>query len=317
VREGLSNKLRSPRVASPCEAYRGASAARAPRYALLRNALGANGTFGENSKKKQNMTDDPHKLSPAVRARFCAALDRIQAEQGVTVLYACESGSRAWGFASPDSDYDVRFIYAHRRDWYLSVFERRDVIELPLEGDEDVNGWDLRKALRLLAKSNPVLLEWLQSPLVYRADARFHAGLLELASRFYSPTACHYHYFHMARKNFREHLGEEQVKLKKYFYVLRPVLACRWIERGLGMPPMEFMRLVETLLPQDGLREAIVELRRRKMAEPELGTAPHVPVILEYLRSELLRLEQLAPVGLPRVSANPALDEFLRAWAVP
>lgn len=263
------------------------------------------------------MTEDPHKLSPALRERFCAALDRVESEHGVTVLYACESGSRAWGFASPDSDYDVRFVYVHRRDWYLSVFERRDVIELPLEGDEDINGWDLRKALRLLAKSNPVLLEWLQSPLVYRADPQFRSDLLDLGRRFYSPMACHYHYFHMARKNFREHLCEELVKLKKYFYVLRPVLACRWIERGLGLPPMEFMRLVETLLPADGLRSAIVELRRRKMAEPELGLAPHVPEIRDFLEMELLRLERLAPERLPRATADPGLDDFLRAWAVP
>lgn len=260
-----------------------------------------------------NLADHP--VTDEARQRFVTALARIEADHGVRVLHACESGSRAWGFASPDSDYDVRFIYAHPRDWYMSVFERRDVIELPLEGDEDINGWDLRKALRLLAKSNPVLLEWLQSPIVYRQQPQFVPALLKLAGRFYSPTACHYHYFHMARKNFREHLSDQQVKLKKYFYVLRPVLACQWIERGMGIPPMAFMSLVDTLLPQSELRDAIVELRRRKMEALEVGTGPQVPQIQRFLQSELERLGRVAPTKPEEATPHAELDAFLREWA--
>ncbi len=262
------------------------------------------------------MNEIDHPVNPEARVRFAAALATIEANHRVRVLYACESGSRAWGFASPDSDYDVRFIYAHRRDWYLSVFEERDVIELPLEGDEDINGWDLRKALRLMAKSNPVLLEWLQSPIVYRSDPEFHAGLRELASRFHSPKALHYHYFHMARKNFREHLLGEQVKLKKYFYVLRPMLACQWIELGYGVPPMAFMQLVERLLPAGTLFDTIAELRRRKMVTAEFGSSARVPEIHDFLESELLRLGRSAPQRPEEPVRHDALDAFLRNWAV-
>src|SRR5436190_9326529 len=119
--------------------------------------------------------------------RVRAALARLEAERNVRVLFACESGSRAWGFASCDSDYDVRFLYVHARDWYLSVEDRRDVIEQPIVDDLDVSGWELRKALRLLRKSNPPLLEWLQSPMVYRQDAAFVAEFRALAATFYSP----------------------------------------------------------------------------------------------------------------------------------
>jgi uncharacterized protein len=256
-------------------------------------------------------------VSPAMRERFAAALSGIEAERSVRVLYACESGSRAWGFASTDSDYDVRFIYAHPRDWYLSVFEQRDVIELPLEGEDDINGWDLRKALRLLAKSNPVLLEWLQSPVVYKTDPLFHAELRALAGRFYSPQACHFHYFHMARKNFREHLCKAEVKLKKYFYVLRPVLACQWIERGMGMPPMAFMSLVDGLLPAGPLRTEIATLRQRKMAGDESGTIPQIAVIQNFLETELVRLGRNAPARPEDPVPQVELDRFLRRWAAP
>ena len=94
-----------------------------------------------------------------MQALILEKLDAIEAEHGVQILYACESGSRGWGIASQDSDYDVRFIYCHRRDWYLAVGEPRDVIELPINDVLDINGWDLRKALQLMRKSNPTLLE--------------------------------------------------------------------------------------------------------------------------------------------------------------
>ena len=135
----------------------------------------------------------------------------------------------------------MRFLYVHRRDWYLSVEDRRDVIEQPIADDLDVSGWELRKALRLLRKSNPPLLEWLKSPVVYRHDPVFAAEFGALATEFYSPRRCFAHYLHMAFGNWRDYLrGREEVSLKKYLYVFRPLLACRWIERQLGQVPMLF-----------------------------------------------------------------------------
>src|SRR5436190_18752929 len=122
------------------------------------------------------------------------ALAQLEAERNVRVLFACESGSRAWGFASRDSDYDVRFLYVHVRDWYLSVEARRDVIEQPIADDLDLSGWELRKALQLLRKSNPPLLEWLKSPVVYKRDPVFVAECEALAAKYYSPRKCFAHY---------------------------------------------------------------------------------------------------------------------------
>jgi uncharacterized protein len=222
------------------------------------------------------------------------ALARLEAERNVRVLYACESGSRAWGFASRDSDYDVRFLYVHSRDWYLSVEDRRDVIEEPLSDELDVSGWELRKALRLLRKSNPPLLEWLKSPVVYQHDPVFTAEFNELSAQFYSPQRCFSHYLHMASGNWRHYLqGREQVSLKKYLYVFRPLLACRWIERGLGQVPMLFSQLVESVLEETNVRAALDALVARKQAGDELDSEPPVEALSRFVARELLRLEAL------------------------
>ena len=160
-------------------------------------------------------------VAPAMREEILACLARLEAEHDVKVLFACESGSRGWGFASPDSDYDVRFIYVNRLAWYLRVEPGRDVIEEPISGDLDVNGWDQRKTLQLLRQSNPTLLEWLHSPIVYREDAAAMARLRGFAAELFSLVRGHHHYVSMARRNFREHLHGEEVRYKKYLYVLR------------------------------------------------------------------------------------------------
>lgn len=224
------------------------------------------------------------------RNLIMARLDAIERQEGVRVLYACESGSRAWGFPSADSDYDVRFIYVHQVEWYLSIQDRRDVIERPLEDLIDESGWDIRKAFNLLRKSNPPLLEWFQSPIVYRTDAAFLDAFKSLMPVYYSPRQCMHHYLHMAQGNIREYLKGERVWVKKYFYVLRPVLACRWIEAGLGVVPMEFAKLVDGVNISGDLRNAIQRLLTDKLAGREMDDGPRVPVFHEFFDSEMPRL---------------------------
>jgi predicted nucleotidyltransferase len=246
-----------------------------------------------------------------IRTQIEAELERIEEAVSVCVLYACESGSRAWGFASSDSDYDVRFIYAHPTEWYLRVMSGSDTIERPIEGLLDVSGWDLKKALHLLRKSNPPLLEWLQSPIVYHERRGVVQRLRELMPVYYEPAACHYHYLHMARGNYREFLQGDKVWLKKYFYVLRPVLACLWIERGYGVVPTEFQTLVDRILDEGNLKTAVQNLIERKKAGEELDRGPHIPVISSFLSLEVDRLSALqAP---PARHASPArLDQVFR-----
>ena len=250
-----------------------------------------------------------HPVAPAMRATVLDCLRELEARHDVTVLFACESGSRGWGFASPDSDYDVRFIYVHRLPWYLSVEPRRDVIELPISGELDVSGWDLRKALQLARRSNPTLLEWLRSPIVYRQDAALMGRFTELVSASFSELRGYYHYASMAKKNFREHLRADTVRFKKYLYVLRPLLAARWIRAGRGAPPMRFAELAEATVTDAAVLGEFNRLLEVKMRSGEAATSPRWEVVHAFIEAELLALQ----AGIPATEAprpQVPLDEF-------
>ena len=231
-------------------------------------------------------------VAHSIREAVQTCLREIEDEESVKIFFACESGSRAWGFPSADSDYDVRFLYAHRRPWYLSIdLERkRDVIERPITDTLDISGWDLRKALQLFLKSNPPLLEWLQSPIIYREETTVASRFRDLIPVFYSPRKARYHYLHMAQGNYRDYLKGEEVWIKKYFYVLRPLLAILWIEADLGAVPMEFEILVERLVTSPSLRQAIDELLAVKRAGEEVGRGPRIAPISDFIEQELQRL---------------------------
>ncbi|MDG4658064.1 nucleotidyltransferase domain-containing protein [Ectobacillus antri] len=226
-------------------------------------------------------------------------LQRIEREYDVKILFACESGSRAWGFPSQDSDYDVRFIYVHKKEAYLTidpigVGSKRDVIELPINNMLDVSGWELTKALRLFRKSNPPLLEWLRSGIVYYEAYSTIEKMKTISKEVFAPTSCLYHYLNMASKNFREFLQGDKVKIKKYFYVLRPVLASRWIEQFNEFPPLEFQTLLQTVVPEGELRQEIHTLLQRKMAGEEFDLEPKITVIHDFLEEEITRLNAFA-----------------------
>ncbi|WP_395350233.1 nucleotidyltransferase domain-containing protein [Variovorax sp. UC122_21] len=254
-----------------------------------------------------------HPVEPVMRAQIMEELAAIEARHEVTVLFACESGSRGWGFASPDSDYDVRFIYVNRLPWYLTVTPRRDVIELPISGDLDINGWDLRKALGLMRESNPTLLEWLRSPIVYREDAQAMPRFRALSEAVFSNARGWHHYASMAKKNFREHLQADTVRYKKYLYVLRPLLAARWIRMRPGVPPMRFADLAQHTL--DAVRDAalideINALLEVKMRAGEAATSPRWPGIHAFIEAELAAHAAEPVTALPPADAS-GLDAFL------
>lgn len=240
-------------------------------------------------------------------------LKEIEETEGVTILHAVESGSRAWGFPSPDSDYDARFFYVRPREHYLRLEKTRDVIECPIDEVLDINGWDLDKTLRLLHVSNPTLFEWSQSPIVYRTTARFQSFLPTIRAYFAAKSGL-WHYLSMAEGNYREYLKGDMVKAKKYFYVLRPLLACRWIlERGTP-PPMLFTELVETQLETE-LQPAVEELLRIKMNTLEIGLVPRVDVLNDFIETNLpgLRAQIEALPREPQREWEPLNRMFLSA----
>jgi len=240
-------------------------------------------------------------------------LDGIELHNGVKILYACESGSRAWGFASPDSDYDVRFIYMQSRNHYLSIRERSDVIELPVNEVLDIGGWDCRKALQLFLKSNAVLYEWLQSPIVYKEATGFASELRGLMDVYFSRRAGGHHYLSMARNTFENDLQGGLVRLKKYFYALRPALACLWITERAGVPPMEF-GVLRTLVADRGWNEAVDELLERKKGVDEKFMMTPVPELQEWTRQTLEyckeKIDRIPPVKYD----TEQLDELFRKY---
>jgi predicted nucleotidyltransferase len=221
------------------------------------------------------------------------ALQAIEEEKQVRIIYACESGSQAWGFASADSDYDVRFVYVHPVETYLRLDTPRDVIER-MVGELDISGWDIYKALRLLRKSNPPLLEWLFSSIIYREEAVIVNEMRDLARRICSSAPLYYHYCNMAGHNYRQYIqGKSEVPVKKYLYVLRPLVALLYLEQHQQIPPTNFLETLNSVRLDDAVRAAILELVERKKAGGEMG------------------------MGAPYPHLNAFVDEHLQKWKKP
>lgn len=189
------------------------------------------------------------------------ALQELERLHKIKILHACETGSRAWGFPSPDSDYDVRFLYCHPKDWYLHLGHHKESIEL-MKDELDITGWDLRKSLKLMKKSNTALIERFQSPVQYLEDADFKREFRQLAEQYYSATAVYFHHYSLAVKFRGEIDGKPAFKLKSYFYLLRSLLSCNWIINDTRMPPMHIEGLMEYLSDED--REMVRELITQK-----------------------------------------------------
>jgi len=253
-------------------------------------------------------------IEPEIRKEIMRRLAIAEQEHGVKVLLAVESGSRAWGFASPNSDYDVRFVYARPREWYLSIDleKKRDIIEYDITDDIDLNGWDVRKALQLFRSSNPAFVEWINSPITYMDNGGFAQTCRSLLSSTYSSERGIYHYRSMAKTNYREYLKGDLVPLKKYFYVLRPLLAVRWLKRYGQAAPIEFHKLLPLLDDAEILADIHSLLERKKVAqEKQLG--PPIKSLNRFIESELERLESFTPNAHLGTAGVEALNDLFRS----
>jgi predicted nucleotidyltransferase len=258
------------------------------------------------------MRSIPDSMDPDVVRAVDARLDRVEEEHGVSVVWAIESGSRAWGFPSPDSDYDCRFLYVRPVQDYLGLRSRRDVIETPLDKVFDVNGWDMRKAFGLMVRGNATVGEWLRSPIVYRGDAALRDELAALADEVVDRHALTRHHLHVARNNLA--LLASSGVAKKFFYALRPAVTLRWmrVQEGSALPPMDLPTLAgEAALPDD-VAAAVADLVVRKARTRELGSLVVPDFLLAFVEAELRRAEADLPV-----SRSPEPDDArARAWAL-
>lgn len=242
-------------------------------------------------------------------AAIDARLEAVTHHERVAIPLAIESGSRAWGFASPDSDYDCRFLYVRRRRDYLGLWPARDVIETPLEGLLDVNGWDVAKALRLIVKGNAVVIEWLRSPILYRGDATFRAMLEDFAEAVAPRGLIARHYLHLGERQWTRHADSGEMPGKKLFYALRPAAALRWMRRHEGrLPPMRFDDLMRESDPPAEIGAVVADLLERKKRTRELGTAPIPPAIARFVTEEYELAHAADPGPLPGDEHRAAAD---------
>lgn len=218
-------------------------------------------------------------------------ISEIQQKENIIILHAIESGSRAWGFASPDSDYDVRFIYIRNKNDYLRLEKMRDVIEWEINDVYDINGWDITKTLRLLHNSNPTVFEWIHSPIVYSSHHIIRELTPEIDS-FFSCKSGIYHYISTALSNCK-YLKDENIKLKKYFYVIRPLFACRWILENKTPPPVLFQELVDSVA-EDNIKPIISELVHIKTEVPETAKGKHIPELDIYIENSIREIKKYA-----------------------
>lgn len=258
--------------------------------------------------------DFPERLEKSMtNATIPNHIESIEKECNVKVLLAVEAGSRAWGFESRNSDWDVRFIYVHKPEWYFRVEEQRDVIERMYDDDVDLAGWELRKALTLLHRSNPSLLEWLNSPIIYYIDEEFAERIRDIANDCINPIRLMYHYQHIYCKHDEKYLQKEGYPMKRFLYYLRGVLACKWIEQHQTLPPVPFKELLDATVEDSEMRRLIDELIRIKRGEEEQDITIVDDRLVAYARTLADHYTQIANSFRPEIPHTPAdkLDQLL------
>jgi uncharacterized protein len=256
-------------------------------------------------------------MDPHIVEDIAARLQQLKHEEHIAIPLAIESGSRAWGFPSPDSDYDCRFIYVRKPDRYLTLFPVRDVLELPMTPVLDINGWDLAKALKLLLKGNAVVIEWLTSPISYVTDETFRHDMLALADKVVERRAVMLHYRHLAAGQRGLLLGKDgQAQLKKLFYVLRPLMACRWLEDrpGQAVAPMHFPTLCDEIELPPAVRQQIDQQLAVKAVSREMGRGPVPADLLQFALNEMQKPMPTISKMENQVEREHAVDAFFRRW---
>lgn len=247
-----------------------------------------------------------------MKSTILQLLAQIERDKNIRIRYACESGSRAWGFPSPDSDYDIRFIYLHPRDWYLSVNEGGDNIRIMPDELLDGNGWDFRKFLRLMHASNASVFEWLNSPVVYLEDKPFVDELRTLSSGYFQPKKVMHHYLGIATGMLEKEFREAEVKIKKYFYVLRPVLSASWIAGHGSMPPVDFYELLFLIKNNTAVHKAISDLLKQKETALEGEKVPRVALLDDFVLGEMERCLTISRNTEKRPVTWGAINDFYR-----
>jgi len=249
----------------------------------------------------------PPELNPAIVANIDQRLASVEQHERVKILLAVESGSRAWGFPSPDSDYDCRFIYIRKMPDYLRLFPVRDVIETPMDVIYDVNGWDLAKTLKLLLKGNAVVIEWLLSPIVYKGSAQFRDSLRQLADKIARRDLIERHYLHLGLRQRNTYFADgKAVRLKKVFYALRPAMALRWLDLHpeQKLPPMNFRQLMQECDLPTPTRALLEGMLIEKATTHEMGSGEVPQPIADFIDTEFIAAQNTYKQETPLLASD-------------
>lgn len=235
-------------------------------------------------------------------------IENITSQHNVRILYSCESGSRGWQFPSPDSDYDVRFIYVRPYNSYLSVSEKKLHLDFPVSNELDIYGWDLRKVLQLIRKSNTTPFEWLQSSIIYTEEDGFRQALWSLCNQHFSPRGNIHHYLGIAYGALESIENTNEIAIKKLFYVLRPLLAAKWCMEKNSIAPMAIGPLMQ-MLPES-LHLQVQELIVLKGIVNEAHRVVVSPMLRSFIDTEMSRI-LTATKDIPAVTFGTGLlDDF-------
>ena len=235
-------------------------------------------------------------------------LASVEKEHNIKILFSCESGSRGWEFPSPDSDYDVRFIYVRPYRYYLSVMERVDDLHFDITGDLDMYGWDIRKVLQLLRKSNVTPFEWLQSPIIYRQVPGFKEELWALCQHYFGRRSNIHHYLGIAQGALASMTNGNDITIKKLFYVLRPLLAAKWCLEKQSIAPMTIGPLM-TLLPAP-FQKQVSALIAMKATAAEGHVINLADELKTYIEEEFANINEASKVLEREAFGAEMLDDF-------
>lgn len=208
------------------------------------------------------------------KIRISNHLQEIEEQYHVKILLAVESGSRAGGFASKDSDWDVRFIYVHEPKWYYQIEEQKDTIEIMFPDEVDASGWDLKKALRLFKRSNPSFFEWIHSPIIYEIDETFITEIKKMEDEYFDADKAMFHYNHIYKKHNDRYITENGLPLKRFLYYLRGILVCKWLTDNGTIPPVRFSELVDATIEDENIKKKIEHLLEQKKQSKEHNLEP-------------------------------------------
>jgi len=230
-------------------------------------------------------------VNTTIKESIIDKLQHIEHSYDVKIPLAIESGSRGWGFAAANADYDCRFIYVHKAERYLSILEMDEFIEYELDETYDIKGYDLKRVLKYIMKSQATINEWLSSNVVYIKNDPITNRLSELAADFFNPIPVSHHYLSLARKMLAEITATDEAKIKKYFYILRPIANLNYIRQYGKMPYMEYNKTLDATNPPSNVATAIKALKEQKAARLEHDKIPQHTFLIDYFNSEINSFE--------------------------